>query len=74
MELEGLRKFNKHPWANQSVQEENVGLMNNQSEVSDLYIAPITSNDSYSFQMGPYTSTGEFPRQYSSDSTRLMFH
>ncbi|KAL2509857.1 Wall-associated receptor kinase 2 [Forsythia ovata] len=74
MELEGLRKFTKHPWANQSVQEQGVGLMNNQSEASDLYTAPITSNDLYSIQMGPYTSTGEFSGQYRSDSTLLMFH
>lgn len=73
MELEGLRKFTKHPWANQSVHEENVGLINNQSEASDLYTSPIPSNDLYSIQMGPYTSTGEFSGQHSSDSSRLMF-
>ncbi|XP_022887453.1 wall-associated receptor kinase 2-like [Olea europaea var. sylvestris] len=73
MELEGLRKFNKHPWANQSVHEENVGLINNQSEASDLYTSPIPSNDLYSIQMGPYKSTGEFSGQHISDSSRLMF-
>ncbi|XP_047980179.1 putative wall-associated receptor kinase-like 16 isoform X2 [Salvia hispanica] len=59
MELEGLRKFNKHPWANQGAdEEESVGLMN-QNDVAaaadlysvriesggDLYTAPISSGD-----------------------------
>ncbi|XP_042054482.1 putative wall-associated receptor kinase-like 16 [Salvia splendens] len=57
MELEGLRKFNKHPWANQGA-DESAGLMN-QNDVAaaadlysvriesggDLYTAPINSGD-----------------------------
>ncbi|CAI9761879.1 unnamed protein product [Fraxinus pennsylvanica] len=41
--------------------------------ITYLYTAPSTSNDLYSIQMGPYTSTGDFSGQYSSDSARLMF-
>ncbi|KAL8491767.1 hypothetical protein ACS0TY_023382 [Phlomoides rotata] len=56
MELEGLRKFNKHPWANQPVnEEESLGLMNETSGSADLYTVPITS-------------TGEMSEQYSLNS------
>ncbi|KAG8377043.1 hypothetical protein BUALT_Bualt09G0127000 [Buddleja alternifolia] len=48
MELEGLRKFTQHPWAQQPVHEESVGLIMNESDQSaDLYTALITSNDLY---------------------------
>ncbi|KAK6118268.1 hypothetical protein DH2020_048054 [Rehmannia glutinosa] len=54
MELEGLRKFTKHPWAHQSVhEEESVGLMNESGSV-DLYAVPISS----------YNRTGEIYGQY----------
>ncbi|KAL8487320.1 hypothetical protein ACS0TY_023845 [Phlomoides rotata] len=59
MELEGLRKFNKHPWANQPVnEEESLGLMNETSGSADLYTVPITH----------YNSTGEMSEQYSLNS------
>ncbi|KAL8526631.1 hypothetical protein ACS0TY_015725 [Phlomoides rotata] len=63
-ELEGLRKFNKHPWANQPViEEESVGLIN---ETSDLFAAPITiSTDLYTVPINAYNSTGEITEQYS---------
>ncbi|XP_051131274.1 wall-associated receptor kinase 2-like [Andrographis paniculata] len=50
MELEGLRKFTRHPWANNqsNVQEESVGLMSYSGrEITDLYTAPITEADFY---------------------------
>ncbi|KAK6120246.1 hypothetical protein DH2020_045937 [Rehmannia glutinosa] len=54
MELEGLRKFTKHPWAHQSVHEEEyVGLMNESGSV-DLYAVPMSS----------YNRTGEIYGQY----------
>ncbi|GFP92191.1 wall-associated receptor kinase 2 [Phtheirospermum japonicum] len=57
MELQGLRKFTKHPWAHQHVDhEECVGLLND-SESEDLYAVPIS----------PYDSTREFSRQYTSE-------
>ncbi|KAI3447801.1 hypothetical protein Pfo_004466 [Paulownia fortunei] len=58
MELEVLRKLSKHPWAQQEVQEEAVGLM---SEQSDLYAVPINSD----------FSTGEYSRQHSLDSRMI---
>ena len=59
MELEGLRKFTKHPWANQESHEETQGIM---SEPSDLY----------AIQMSSYnTNTGEISGQYSLDSSMI---
>ncbi|XP_059668018.1 putative wall-associated receptor kinase-like 16 [Cornus florida] len=56
MELEGLRKFTRHPWVHQQSHEETVGLM---SEESDLYTV----------QMSPYsTNHGDSSGQYSLDS------
>ena len=48
IELEGLRKFTKHPWVHQQAHEETVSLV---SEKSDLY--PV--------QTGPYSknTTGQ---------------
>ncbi|KAL2500227.1 Wall-associated receptor kinase 2 [Forsythia ovata] len=60
MELEGLRKFTKHPWVQQENQEESVGLM---SEQSDLYTVTIN----------PDHATGDSNAgQYSLDS-RLIY-
>ncbi|KAL2479432.1 Wall-associated receptor kinase 2 [Abeliophyllum distichum] len=73
MELEGLRKFTKHPWTHQPEHEESVGLMN-PNESSDLYTAPITSTDLYTVPISPYTNTGELSGQYSLDSSQMMFH
>ncbi|KAL8509215.1 hypothetical protein ACS0TY_016410 [Phlomoides rotata] len=46
MELESARKFNKHPWIQQEVQEESVGLMNEGS--SDLYSVSFNTQHSSS--------------------------
>ncbi|XP_057808157.1 wall-associated receptor kinase 2-like [Salvia miltiorrhiza] len=68
MELEGLRKFNKHPWANlQAVDEESVGLMNRDGVVvaDDLYSVPIASGgDLYTAPI----SSADFSGQYSLNS------
>ncbi|KAL0344439.1 UNVERIFIED_CONTAM: Wall-associated receptor kinase [Sesamum radiatum] len=58
MELEGLRKLSKHPWAQQEVEEEGVGLM---SQQSDLYTVPIDSG----------ISTSEYSGQHSLDSRMI---
>ncbi|KAL8512154.1 hypothetical protein ACS0TY_018564 [Phlomoides rotata] len=59
MELEGLRKFNNHPWADQPVnEEESLGLMNETSGSTDLYNVPINH----------YNSAGEMSEQYSLNS------
>ncbi|KAL0333181.1 UNVERIFIED_CONTAM: Wall-associated receptor kinase [Sesamum angustifolium] len=58
MELEGLRKLSKHPWAQQEVEEEGVGLM---SEQSDLYTVAIDSG----------ISRGEYSGQHSLDSRMI---
>ncbi|KAK4478449.1 hypothetical protein RD792_013924 [Penstemon davidsonii] len=64
MELEGFRKFTKHPWATQQpVREESVGLMNDNESV-DLYTAPITSGDLYTVPI----STRDSSEQYSLNS------
>ncbi|XP_059669519.1 uncharacterized protein LOC132314713 [Cornus florida] len=56
MELEGLKKFTKHPWVHQQSHEESVGLV---SEEPDLYTV----------QMSLYGSNdGELSGQYRSDS------
>ncbi|KAL0426225.1 UNVERIFIED_CONTAM: Wall-associated receptor kinase [Sesamum latifolium] len=52
MELEGLRKLSKHPWAQQEVEEEAVGLM---SQQSDLYTVPIDSGISMSEYSGQHS-------------------
>ncbi|KAH6798358.1 hypothetical protein C2S51_034842 [Perilla frutescens var. frutescens] len=51
MELEGSRKLSKHPWTEQQVQEEDVPLMNEQS---DLYAVPMSSG----FSTGEYSGNG----------------
>ena len=48
MELEGLRKFTKHPWVHQQNHEEVVGLMS-ESESANLYTVPIS----------PYNTNGD---------------
>ncbi|KAK4392331.1 Wall-associated receptor kinase [Sesamum angolense] len=58
MELEGLRKLSKHPWAQEEVEEEGVGLI---SEQSDLYTVAIDSG----------ISTGEYSGQHSLDSRMI---
>ncbi|KAH6837554.1 hypothetical protein C2S53_009861 [Perilla frutescens var. hirtella] len=66
MELEGLRNFNKHPWANQNVDEESVGLMNPNESAADLYSVPVTSGDLYTAPI----SSANFTGQYSLNSDR----
>ncbi|KAL3830188.1 hypothetical protein ACJIZ3_018990 [Penstemon smallii] len=62
MELEALRKFSKHPWTEQEVQEEEIGLMSEQT--SDLYNVSIS----------PDVSTGENTEQkLSSGATSLIY-
>ncbi|CAK9168798.1 unnamed protein product, partial [Ilex paraguariensis] len=62
MELEGLRKFTKHPWVHQQKNEEVVGLMS-ESEPADLYIVPTS----------PYNNNGDISGQHSLDSNQMMF-
>ncbi|KAK4483789.1 hypothetical protein RD792_010993 [Penstemon davidsonii] len=63
MELEGLRKFSKHPWSEQDqVQEEEIGFMSEQT--SDLYNVSIS----------PDLSTGEYTEhKLSSGATPLIY-
>ncbi|XP_073139361.1 wall-associated receptor kinase 2-like [Henckelia pumila] len=68
-ELEGLRKFNQHPWAQQPEihEEESAGLMNNGGEANDLYSIQMTAYNNT-------TTTGDFSGMYSLDSTgQMMF-
>ncbi|KAL0316416.1 UNVERIFIED_CONTAM: hypothetical protein Sradi_5519800 [Sesamum radiatum] len=60
-ELESLRKFTKHPWVQQQVQEEAVGLMSEES--SDLYAVAID----------PQFSTGEYSGQHNSGTRPLIY-
>lgn len=72
MELEGLRKFNRHPWANQAADEETVGLMNPNEGAADLYSVPIASGgDLYTAPI----STADLSGQYSlnSDPSQSFF-
>ncbi|XP_028063149.1 putative wall-associated receptor kinase-like 16 [Camellia sinensis] len=62
MELEGLRKFARHPWVNQEIQEETEGLM---SEPSDLYTVQMNSYNTS-------TTHGEISGQYSLDSGMIF--
>ncbi|XP_073034512.1 wall-associated receptor kinase 2-like [Primulina eburnea] len=73
-ELEGLRKFNQHPWAQQpEIHEESAGLMNNGAESNDLYAASANPADLYSIQMTAYNNnTGDFSGIFSLDSTSQM--
>ncbi|KAL8526635.1 hypothetical protein ACS0TY_015730 [Phlomoides rotata] len=69
MELEGLRKFNKHPWADQPAvnDEESIGLMNETSGSADLYATPISSGttDLYTVPISEYNNiSGEITEQY----------
>ncbi|XP_052173316.1 wall-associated receptor kinase 5-like [Diospyros lotus] len=55
MELEGLRKFTKHPWANhhQQYHQETMSLM---SESSDLYAVPLSPYNASTAEIsGPYS-------------------
>ncbi|KAL8517233.1 hypothetical protein ACS0TY_015456 [Phlomoides rotata] len=72
MELEDLRKFNKHPWANLPViDEESIGLMNGGS--SDLYATPTASGstDLYTVPINAYNNTGKISEQYSLNSANF---
>ncbi|KAL0426228.1 UNVERIFIED_CONTAM: Wall-associated receptor kinase-like 9 [Sesamum latifolium] len=60
-ELESLRKFTKHPWVQQQVQEEAVGLMSEES--LDLYTVAID----------PQFSTGEYSGHHNSGTTPLIY-
>ncbi|KAK2980032.1 hypothetical protein RJ640_020058 [Escallonia rubra] len=62
MELEGLRKFTKHPWVNQHDHEETVSLVS-ENEQSDLYTV----------QLSPFNNNPDISGQYSLDSSQLMF-
>ncbi|XP_060168869.1 wall-associated receptor kinase 2-like [Lycium barbarum] len=64
LELEGLRKFTKHPWSQtqESQDEETLGLITEQT--SDLYANNITND---------FIPSGEFSGQQSLDS-RMMLH
>ncbi|KAM7478150.1 hypothetical protein LguiA_026363 [Lonicera macranthoides] len=54
MELEGLRKFTKHPWGIQQSHEETECLMSE----SDLYTIPLNPDANSSQLDGPYSSNG----------------
>lgn len=61
MELETSRKFNRHPWIHQEIQEEAVGLISEES--SDLYTVAVD----------PQLSTGEaYSGQHSLGSTSFI--
>ncbi|CAA0830568.1 Wall-associated receptor kinase 2 [Striga hermonthica] len=68
MELEGLRRFTRHPWAQQQQvrEEEAVGLMGEVGGLGDLYgPGPIGLDDLYTVPFSAYNSTGDFSGQYS---------
>ncbi|KAM7481495.1 hypothetical protein LguiB_006078 [Lonicera macranthoides] len=58
MELEGLRKFTKHPWVIQQSHEETECLMSE----SDLYTIPLN----------PYANSSQLDGPYSSNGTEMM--
>ncbi|KAK2996649.1 hypothetical protein RJ639_026521, partial [Escallonia herrerae] len=60
MELEGLRKFTKHPWVNQHDHEESASLVS-ENEQSDLYTV----------QLSPFNNNPDISGQYSLDSNQL---
>ncbi|KAK2972070.1 hypothetical protein RJ640_010233 [Escallonia rubra] len=62
MELEGLKKFTKHPWANQQHNHEETASLLSENDPSDLY----------GISIDPYTSTWVSAGQYSSSSTGIM--
>ncbi|KAK3006378.1 LOW QUALITY PROTEIN: hypothetical protein RJ639_016592 [Escallonia herrerae] len=62
MELEGLRKFTKHPWVNQHDHEKTLSLLG-ENERSDLYTV----------QPSPLNNNPDISGQYSLDSIQLMF-
>ncbi|KAK6145499.1 hypothetical protein DH2020_022319 [Rehmannia glutinosa] len=59
MELEGMRKFSKHPWIQQENREENEALLGEQSGLP---------SDLYAINIGPEFSSGIYPVQDSLDS------
>ncbi|KAK3000706.1 hypothetical protein RJ639_022418 [Escallonia herrerae] len=63
MELEGLRKFTKHPWVNQHDHEESASLVSENDQQSDLYTV----------QLSPFNNNPDISGQYSLDSSQLMF-
>ncbi|KAH6837555.1 hypothetical protein C2S53_009862 [Perilla frutescens var. hirtella] len=71
MELEGLRKFNKHPWANPNVDEESVGLMNPNEAAADLYSVPVTAGDLYTAPISSENFTGQY--SLNSDPSQNFF-
>ncbi|KAL7095291.1 hypothetical protein ACP275_10G014400 [Erythranthe tilingii] len=82
MELEGLRKFTQHPWANNDVDrsgdgEESAVLIGNESGTGDLYGAPVAaSDDLYTVvPIRPYNSNEELSGQYSlgSEPSQIIF-
>ncbi|KAL9150556.1 hypothetical protein ABFS82_12G175900 [Erythranthe guttata] len=68
-ELESLKKFSKlHPWVQQRVEEEAVGLMS--EEPSDLYAIEIDSQVVTGEYSGQYHHSGATPLIYGSQSPR----
>ncbi|WOG96044.1 hypothetical protein DCAR_0415374 [Daucus carota subsp. sativus] len=65
MELESLRKFTKHPWANQPINEETTSLIaHSRIQHSDLYEIKLSSRD----------GNGSESEQYSSSTTVSLVH
>lgn len=65
MELEGIRKYTKQPWANNNQhQDEEQALMSRDAE---------ESSDLYAVLIDTYSSTGDFSRQDSVDTKNLLF-
>nr|XP_017224752.1 PREDICTED: wall-associated receptor kinase 2-like [Daucus carota subsp. sativus] len=66
MELEGIRKYTKHPWANNNNQHEpeQQALMSHDAE---------ESSDLYTVSIDAYSSTGNFSGQDSVDTKHLLF-
>ncbi|XP_074351292.1 putative wall-associated receptor kinase-like 16 [Apium graveolens] len=63
MELERLRKFTKHPWTNQHVNEEITGLIGHtEIQLSDLY----------EIQTSTYSNIGSDSEQYNSSTISLL--
>ncbi|GAA0144465.1 transmembrane signal receptor [Lithospermum erythrorhizon] len=73
MELEGLRKFNRHPWRQPEGQEEANGLID-EGEVRDLY-GETQGGDLYTVQLNSTNGIDYLSGQYSLelDSTQMMY-
>ncbi|XP_074362099.1 wall-associated receptor kinase 2-like [Apium graveolens] len=66
MEIESLRKFTKHPWANENGNEDNTSL------IGHTHTGELQHSDLYEFQLSSYHNVATDSEQYGSSTISLL--